>query len=120
MDKYLANQIQCQQMYCYTLQRSLSPLTHDYILNNCTPNISNQHTYFGFSIHKSLSWSPHISDIVTKPSRTLNFIKFTLNKGLGQVKESAYLMMVIPQLEYTSDDWYPHHVGDIMELEKVQ
>ena len=28
--------------------------------------------------------------------------------------------MVRPQLEYTSDVWDPHYVGDIMELEKVQ
>ena len=117
MDKYLATQIQCQQMYCYTL---LTPLTHDYIFNNCTPNISDQHTYFGVSIHKSLPWLPHISDIVTKASRTLNFIKRNLSRGLGQVKESIYLTMVRLQLEYASDDWHPHHVGGVMELEKVQ
>ena len=29
-------------------------------------------------------------------------------------------MMVRPQLEYASDVWDPHHVGDVMELEKVQ
>ena len=29
-------------------------------------------------------------------------------------KESAYLAMVRPQLEYASDVWDPHHVGDIM------
>ena len=29
-------------------------------------------------------------------------------------------MMVRPQLEYASDVWDPHYVGDIMELEKVQ
>ena len=28
--------------------------------------------------------------------------------------------MVKPQLEYASDVWGPHCVGDIMELEKVQ
>ena len=28
--------------------------------------------------------------------------------------------MVIPHLEYASDVWDPHHVGNIMELEKVQ
>ena len=38
-------------------------------------NVSDQHTYLGVIIHKSLSWSPHISDIVTKASRTLHFIK---------------------------------------------
>ena len=74
----------------------------------------------GVIIHKSLSWSPHISNIVTKASRTLNFLKRNLNKCSSQVKESAYLTMVRPQLEYASDIWDPHQVGDIRELEKVQ
>ena len=100
--------------------RSLTKFTHDYILNNCTLYVSDQHTYLGVIIHKSLSWSPHISDIVTKASRTLNFIKRNLSKCSSQVKESAYLMMIRPQMEYASDVWDPHCVGDIMELEKVQ
>ena len=62
----------------------------------------------------------HISDIVTKASRTLNIIKRNFSKCSSQVKESAYLTMIKPQLEYASDVWDPHHVGDIMELEKVQ
>ena len=93
------------------------------VLNNCTLNVSDQHTYLGVIIHKSLSWSPHISDIVTKASRTLNFIKkCNLSKCSSQLqgKESAYLTMVRPQLEYASDVWDPHYVGDIMEVEKVQ
>ena len=69
-------------------------------------------------IHKSLSWSPNISDIVTKAYRTLNFIKHNLSKCSSQVKESAYLTMITPKLEYASDVWDPHYVGDIMELEK--
>ena len=41
-------------------------------------------------------------------------------KSHTRLKESAYLTMVRPQLEYASDVWDPHLVGDIMELEKVQ
>ena len=100
--------------------RSLTPFTHDYILNNCTLNVSDQRTYLGVIVHKSLSWSPHILDIITKASRTLNFIKRNLSKCSSQVKESAYLTVVRPQLEYASDVWDPHHVGDILELEDVQ
>ena len=85
--------------------RSLTPLNYDYILNDCTLNIPDQHTYLEVIIHKSLSWSPHISDIVTKASRILNFIKCNLNKCLSQVKEFAYLMMIRPQLEYASDEY---------------
>ena len=52
--------------------------------------------------------------------RTLNFLKHILNKCSSEVKESAYLTMVRPQLEYASDVWDPHQVGDIMKLEKAQ
>ena len=83
-----------------------------YLINTCT--------YLGIIVHKSLSWSPHISDIITQASRTLNFIKRNLSKCSSQVKESAYLTMVRPQLEYASDVLDSHYVGDIMDLEKVQ
>ena len=68
-----------------------------------------------------LSWSLYISDIVTKASRTLNFIKRNLSKSSSQVKKSAYLMMVnLIYNTHASDVWDPHHVKDIMELEKIQ
>ena len=35
--------------------RSLTPLTHDYTLNNCTLNVPDQHTYLGVIIQKLLS-----------------------------------------------------------------
>ena len=64
--------------------------------------------YLGVLIHKSLSWSPHISNVVKKASRTLNFLKRNLNKSSRQVKESAYLTMVRLQLEYASAVWDPY------------
>ena len=83
--------------------RSLSPLTYDYTLHSHILDISDQHMYLGVVIHKSLSWSPHISNVVNKASRTLNFLKRNLNKCSKQVKESAYLTMVRPQLESGAD-----------------
>ena len=100
--------------------RSLTPFNHVYTLNNHILNLSDQHTYLGVILNTSLSWSPHISSIVTKASKTLNFLKRNLNKCSEQVKESAYLTMVRPQLEYASDVWDPHQTGDIVELEKIQ
>ena len=85
-------------MICCT--RSLSPLTHDYTLHSHVLDISDQHMYLGVLIHKSLSWSPRISNVVTKASRTLNLLKRNLNKCSKQVKESSYLTIVIQQLEY--------------------
>ena len=53
--------------------RSLSPLTHNYTLNNHILEISDQHSYLGVLIHKSLCWSLFISNVIMKASRTLNF-----------------------------------------------
>ena len=47
-------------------------------------------------------------------------MKHNLSKCSSQVKESVYLTMVRPQLEYASDVWDPYYDGNIMELEKVQ
>ena len=47
------NVSKCTVIHC---TRSLTPFTHDYILNNSILNVSDQHTYLGVIIHKSLSW----------------------------------------------------------------
>ena len=93
--------------------RSLSPFTHDYTLHSHILDISDQNMYLRVLIHKSLSWSPHISNVVNKASTTLNFLKCNPNKCSSQVKESAYLTMVRPQLEYASAVCDPYHIGDI-------
>jgi len=99
---------------------------HGYILNNSILKLSNQHTYLGVKVtfHNSLSWSLHISKIITKVSRTLNFLKCNLNNCSDQVKEPSSLsnngQSDRPQLEYAPDVWDSHNVGDIVKLEKVQ
>ena len=98
----------------------MTPFINDYSLNDQILYLSDQHTYLGVTIHKHLSWTPHITSVVAKASRTLNFLKRNLSNTSRQVKESAYLTMVRPQLEYASDVWDPYHVEDIVELEKVQ
>ena len=96
-------------------RRSLTPLIHDciatYVYITLQIIISDEHIYLRVIIHKSLpcSWSSHISNIVAKASRTLTFLKRNLNKCLSQVKESTYLTMVRPQLEYASDVWNTHY-----------
>ena len=101
--------------------RSITPFINEYSLNDQILNLSDQHTYLlGVTIHKHLSWTPHITGVVAKASRILNFLKRNLPITSRQVKESAYLTMVRPQHEYASDVWDPYHVEDIVELEKMQ
>ena len=80
----------------------MTPFINEYSLKDQILNLSDQHTYLGVTIHKHLSWTPHITGVVAKASRTLNFLKCNLSNTSRQVKESAYLMMVRPQLEYAS------------------
>ena len=71
------------------------------------------HAYLGVLIDKTLSWSPHVSSVASKASRTLNFLKRNLSKCSTEVKASAYLTMVRPQMEYASAVWNPYHIKDI-------
>ena len=71
------NITKCVPLRC---TRSLSPYQYNYILNNHTLAVTDQHTYLGVLIDKRLSWPPHISNIASKASQTLNLLKRNLSK----------------------------------------
>ena len=69
---------------------------------------------------KHLSWSPHVSKIKRKTSRTLNFLKRNLNNCSTQLKAAPYLAVVRPQLEYASIVWDPIYNNDVHQLKNIQ
>ena len=119
---FLNGQLKFNITKCVLLRctRSLSPYQYNYILNNHTLAVTDQHTYLGVLIDKRLSWSPHISNIASKASQTLNFLKRNLSKCSTEIKASAYLTMVRPLMEYASAIWDPCYIKDIQQLEKVR
>ena len=100
--------------------RSQSPIIHNYKLNHHTLTITDRHTYLGVVLDNHLSWSPHISKITGKGSRTLNFLKRNLSNCSTEVKAASYLAMVRPQLEYASVVLDPIYNNDIHKLENIQ
>ena len=102
------------------LLRSLSPYQCNYTLTKHTLATTDQHRYLGVLLDKQLSWPPHISNIVSKASQTLNFLKRNLSKCSTAIKAFAYLTMVRPIMEYASAVWDPFYVKDVQQLEKVQ
>ena len=48
--------------------RSPTPFQHDYRLNDHVLDIKDEHPYLGITLHKSLSWTSHISKVSTKAS----------------------------------------------------
>ena len=107
---------------CFVIRctRSQSPIIHNYELNNHTLTITDRHTYLRVLLDKHLSWSPHVSKISGKASRTLNFLKRNLSNCSTQVKAAGYLAMVRPQLEYASVVWDPIYNSDVHKLENIQ
>ena len=97
--------------------RTSLPITHDYIVNNHIFEVSEQHSYLGILINRSLSWSSHMSTIVAKATKTLDC---NLSNFSRKLKESVYLTMVTSQMEYMSAVWDMYYNSHIQKLEKVQ
>ena len=98
----------------------LPTLQYSYNINHQPLNVTDQHLYLGVTIHKSMSWASHINTIVLKASKTLNFIKRNLYMCSKEVKETAYLTLVRPCLEYASSVWDPYQLYLISNIEKTQ
>ena len=94
---------------CVNLQyyRSFSPLLMSYLIESHTLKSINQHPYLDVMLDKTLSFISHITNTVSKASKVLNFIKRNLSNCLQSTKETAYLSLVWPTLEYASTVWDP-------------
>ena len=76
--------------------------------------------YLGITITDDLDWGQHISEISSKATRTLGFLRRNLAFAPRQTKDVAYKTLVRPQLEYASSSWHPHVITQIQQVEKVQ
>ena len=107
---------------CVTLNctRSLLPSVAAYFINNTPLNSVEQHKYLGVMMNKSMSWSGHIQEIINKASKTLNLVKRILPQCTSSVKETAYITLVRPILEYANVVWDPYQQYLINNIEMVQ
>ena len=76
--------------------------------------------YLGVTMSSNLSWNAHITKIVSKANRMLGFIRRNLYNCPRQLKETAYVSMVRPNLEYCSTVWSPYTESDSHRIEMVQ
>ena len=111
------NTFKCVVLRC---SRSSMPILYNYRLNDHILDIREEHPYLGIILHKSLSWSSHISKISTKASQTFNFLRRNLSKYSPPIKASAYLTLVHPIMEYAAVAWDPYQQNNINALEKIQ
>ena len=93
---------------------------HSYSLCGVPLSKASSQPYLGITLDTKLTWANHITDIASKSSKVLGMIKPTLGPCKPDVKETAYNMLVRPNLEYASPVWNPHTTIQIKHLEKVQ
>ena len=62
----------------------------------------------------------HVSEISSKATKTLGFLRRNLAFAPRSTKEVAYKTLVRPKLEYSAPIWSPHSKLQISQIEKVQ
>ena len=97
-----------------------NPKIFDYKLGECILEETNSHPYLGVNITNNLSWSTHISNITSSANRSLGFIKRYLYSCSKPIKQTAYMALVRPLLEYSNSVWDPYQKELINKIENIQ
>ena len=67
-----------------------------------------------------MDWGQHVSEISSKATKTLGFLRRNLAFASRSTKEVAYKTLVRPKLEYAAPIWSPHLKLQTKQIEKVQ
>ena len=97
--------------YNYTMSK------HDIslLLNRC-----NEQQDLGILFTSDLKFGHHVNKIARKANRVIGIIKRSFHCIDKIMFRTLYVSLVRPHLEYASEIWNPHLIGDIQVLEKVQ
>jgi hypothetical protein len=76
--------------------------------------------YLGIILRSDLSWAYQFNYTVRKAWTALHFTMRILKNGNSNTKNSAYMSLVLPILEYGVACWDPYREGHISALDRVQ
>ena len=91
-----------------------------YSLHNKTSENVQWAKYLGITIIDNMDWGQHISEISSKATKTLGFLRRNLAFAPMSTKEVAFKTLVRPKLEYATPIWSPYSKFPINQFEKVQ
>ena len=109
-----------KKWYLIRITRTRNHLTHNYSLNNHILQTVNRDKYLGITISNGLNWSTHINTVTNKCNSKLGFLRHNLSRCPQKLKETAYISLVRPTLEYVASVWVPQLIKDRTSLEAVQ
>ena len=96
------------------------PIQHQYRLHGHILETVPSGKYLGVTLNHQLNWTEHISNIRSKASKTIGFLRRNIRGCKPDIKASAYRTMVRPTLEYAATVWDPYQRSNIQHLENVQ
>ena len=67
-----------------------------------------------------MHWGQHISEISSKATKTLGFLRRNLASAHRSTKKVAYKILIRPKLEYAEPIWSPYSNFQIYQVENVQ
>ena len=107
---------------CFTMRitHNRNPKIFNYKLGECILETTNSHPYLGVCITSNLSWSTHINNITSSANRSLGFIRRNLYSCSKPIKQTAYMALVRPLLEYSNTVWDPNQKELINKIEMIQ
>ena len=92
----------------------------DYFLHNQTLENVQSAKYLGITISNNKDWVQHISEISSKATKTLGFLRKNLFFAPKSTKKVAYKTLVQPKLECAAPIWSPYSKLQINQVMKVQ
>ena len=103
-----------------TRHYSHKQIIHDYTLHQQTLENVQSAKYLGITITENMDWGQLISDISSKATKALGFLRRNLAFAPRSTKKVAYKTLVRPKLEYAAPIWSPYCKTQIQQVEKVQ
>jgi len=98
-----------------------STITTSYSIGtNIIPKTESHHD-LGIIISSNLSWEPHYYHILGKAYKVLGLLQRTISTNFDiNCKKQLYILLVQPQLMFSSALWKPHLIKHILLLEHIQ
>ena len=100
--------------------RSRKPLQHFYSLGNEILQEVSDAKYLGIQIDNKLDWNKHISTVAARGQSKLAFLNRNLKGCPKKLRDTAYISLIRPALEYSCSVWHPHKKSNKDKIEKVQ
>ena len=101
------------------VSRSRKPLQHFYSSGNEILQEVSDAKYLGIQVDNKLDWNKHISTVAARGQSKLAFLNRNLKGCPKKLRDTAYISLIRPALEYSCCVWHPHKKAINTKLKKL-